>query len=621
MTKLILLIAGWADRPYSRRAILAGMATLLFIGVVAIPIAAQEGEDDPPPPALKLPKDDSDKNSEIHGRVIRADNGKPVRRAQVLVFDDRARASVVLRTATDQRGEFVFRKLGSGKFYFVAYAAGLVSSYDRSDDIVSLDGKNTAEVSLSLNRGAAISGRARYADNEPVVRQQMVLFRQQAEDVSEFPMASWFTNDKGEFRITELPPGTYLVGLAETRRRRPNYRDQMRDPRTGLAAVYYPSALSLKEASVISVGAGDEASDINITLMQDDLFSISGKVKWTISDQLLKDISVVVTRIGEPPPAYSSGRLWGLFVASRFDDGLNLSSLSGMLNETNHFRATTDESGAWTIGDLPPGKYSLQFKASLQRPPAHGGTTANSLPDELEIYFPTYVTKQVEVEVAESDVTGLVVELGRGSTISGVVADEGTPAADTVVAVSALAVDSPAPVEIGSISKPDRTFQLKGVGSGTVLVDAGISTSTGRYVRSMMLSGVDLLREPLRVAENADINGVQIQLGSDLATLTGKITNSEGEVLPGAYVLLATIDRSRWGRSSAFRMIKCNGSGEFSVGLPPGQYLALTLFMNPEYGGTTVDFMARYADRARMITLQSNERKQIELPLILNTPQ
>jgi hypothetical protein len=564
----------------------------------------------PPPPAA----DQRPKHSIIRGRVIGADDGKPVRRANVAVIVNITNYKDAIFTATDLHGEFTVKEVAAGTYYFMVTAPGLINPPIGTRDFVSVDGESNGEVTISLAHASAISGRVRYADKEPVVNKQMVLLRQDADGkAAALPLGPWATDDVGEFRISGLPPGTYIVGLAELTK-------SMNDPRTGLASVYYPSATELKDARAITVAESEEVRDIEITLLSDEQYSISGKVRRSGSSAFT-NITVTLTRKGDAASVFAIGTVMNLTTfAGKPERGLG-SFVGDFLASANDRQTTVDSEGSWSLGDLSPGIYRLRIKFPLGKLSHPNAVNDPNYLDSLDASGERFFgSKEIEVTIKDRDIGGLIVELTDGALISGTVHEDITVGEPTTVMVTGYFGENRSQSAGSALSRTNRAFKLQGVPAGSLLLDAFVVGSDERYVRSMTWSDVDLLREPLKVTDGAQIDAVQIDLGTDVAVLQGTVVGTSGSPAIGATVWLAPIDKSLWKRFSAFHSVRCDSNGKFEIRLPPGRYLALTWPIDANPLGSAFDFMTEHANQATTILLQPSETKQVELGFNLTPP-
>src|SRR5262245_15701045 len=151
-------------------------------------------------PAVAFAQEEPPKGeSTITGRVIYADTGRPVRRANVKLYTDVKRRSK-RSTAANVRGEFRFTDVVAGSYFVIAEVPGLLyprSSYTINEfgigsdtevdhTRVTVDGKDSARCEIRVVRAGSISGTITYADKEPVMNGRIVLFRRKNGVVAPF---------------------------------------------------------------------------------------------------------------------------------------------------------------------------------------------------------------------------------------------------------------------------------------------------------------------------------------------------------------------------------------------------------------------------------------------------
>jgi len=195
----------------------------------------------------------------IRGRVLSAETGSPLRRAQVRLSSPELRGGRVVTSDAD--GRYEFRDLPAGRYTMTASKGGYVSlqfrqrrAFEQGTPIELLDQQVIDKADFSLPRGSAITGRILDEFGEPVadafvqvMRYSYVNGRRQLTPSGRGGQ----TNDLGLYRIFGLPPGEYYVsamvrglemlslemgmtgGLAET---------------ASYAPTYYPGTASPAEA-------------------------------------------------------------------------------------------------------------------------------------------------------------------------------------------------------------------------------------------------------------------------------------------------------------------------------------------------------------------------------------
>lgn len=95
--------------------------------------------------------------------------------------------------------------------------------------------------------------------------------------ISNAPMQSIQTDDRGEFRIGGLQAGRYLVKALVEAPPLPEIRTDG-SPVINYGATYYPGARSAKSAATVLVHAGQETGGIEIKMLASSLLGISGRV-------------------------------------------------------------------------------------------------------------------------------------------------------------------------------------------------------------------------------------------------------------------------------------------------------------------------------------------------------
>src|SRR2546428_3324815 len=121
---------------------------------------------------------------------------------------------------TDQNGRFVFEQVAAGNYRVEVQKAGFVALSNPPQPpptITVAAGQSLDNVDFRLQRGGAITGRVLDANGEPMPDARIVPMRraQSSAPGSRFrpaPMQSGQqTNDLGEFRVSGLGPGEYLI--------------------------------------------------------------------------------------------------------------------------------------------------------------------------------------------------------------------------------------------------------------------------------------------------------------------------------------------------------------------------------------------------------------------------
>lgn len=567
--------------------------------------------------------------SVIRGRVVQAESRKPVRRAQVeLLAENRGNGPAHHVVVTNERGEFAFKGLSANGFLVNVNAPGFrfqAVKQDRGESsnqfdrpFITVDGMNTVDITIQLQRGAAISGRVTYADGEPVVRSRLVLFQKRGTQVTEFDLGRVFTNDRGEYRIAGLPAGAYLVGVAEDQFTGRSWNSDDDDPQPSLPAAYYPNANSTGRATPVELGNGTEVRGIDIALTENKLHTISGHVKWKGAASSLSGIRVEIVRTDDPTKLASFGNTLIALVATGREPGSTMRNLAYVTAfDDDGIRTNTDSNGSWSLKELAAGDYRVKVTAELPR--ASSNSTGNDGAEGYDLLysaFPANVVKEIDIAIADRDISSILIELAPGSSLTGTVS--GAEDLRTgMVEFAGVSATTGEPITNPRYNRADGSFQLKGLPPGRLWLNVASFLRQGHYVKSVRWGNQDLLREPIEIADGVDVRDVQVRLASDVATLAGTVTNDNGQTAAGVGILVMESDPRRWSLPSSAYFALAGLNGEFTMTLPPGDYLVMTWQISSTPYGTIRAFVERHAAKASRLSLGSSEQKQVDLRVMI----
>src|SRR5215831_199312 len=226
----------------------------------------------------------------LKGRVLAADSGSPLRRAQVRISSSDIGSKTTL---TDAQGRYEFKELPSGRFSvsvtksgFVTMQYGQTRPFEQGRPIELADAQLMEKVDVVLPRGSVLAGRVVDEVGEPVAEADVTAMRLQYQNGRRRLVPSGrnaSTNDLGQFRIYGLPPGEYYVsatframGPAMLDMLGPGATAQTNAAQSGYAATYYPSTPNPGEAQRVAVGVGQELPSVDIQLQPVKLARVSG---------------------------------------------------------------------------------------------------------------------------------------------------------------------------------------------------------------------------------------------------------------------------------------------------------------------------------------------------------
>src|SRR5262245_54905085 len=169
--------------------------------------SSAQAKDAPPPPTGR-----------ISGRVVTADNGRPVKRARVFVTA--AELPGGRGALTDDTGLFELSDLPAGRYTMTVSKSGFVSlSYGQRRPLQAgtplqlADGQELRGIEFRLPRGSVVAGHVydESGDVMPGVMVRVMRYEYLQGDRRLTNAGSAQTDDRGQYRVWGLMPGDYYV--------------------------------------------------------------------------------------------------------------------------------------------------------------------------------------------------------------------------------------------------------------------------------------------------------------------------------------------------------------------------------------------------------------------------
>jgi len=540
-------------------------------------------------PGMPPPRDNRGPQSgtaRISGRVVAAQTGMPLRRAQVQIISPEAQFRRA--ATTDGEGRFEFLELPAGRFSISASKAGYVTlqygqrrPFEPGTPLSVANGENVERIDFALIGGSVIVVRVTDDFGEPLAGAQIQVQRFQygpdgqrrLTPASSGVTFSSATDDRGEFRAFGLTPGEYVVsasvrsfGLVGTGN--PN------DVQEGFSPTFYPGTVSPAEAQAVSVAAGEERS-IQFAMTAARMSRISG---------------TVFTSDGRP----ASGAQ--LIVVTRQGGGMSTSGGGAVAAD-----------GSFSMSGIAPGEHSLEV-----RPQPRPGTT-----------FAEFAS--MPIVVSGTDIANVRIVTSKGVTLSGRVIFEGTSSRDGV----------PTPLRVMMMPVDPTSQPLFGVGgdpmSNGIVDDNGnfrLTSSAGRAflmvttppswaIKSITLEGDDVSDQPIDLTGRQSVSGVVIRMTDKLTQVSGRVSDGRGQLLRDYVVIIQAAEAkepivaSRW-----LRTARPDTSGRFETrGLRPGRYVVTAIEALEQGRQFAPEFQEELRRGAREFTLREGETVSLDLTL------
>lgn len=635
----------------------------------------------PPASPTQVPPSQPVGRSVIVGQVVDADSGRGVPSAVVQVgpllrvfgpsgFEESLSAytSGMRFVVADGDGRFVIRNLAKGSYALIIRMNGYVfSSFGQKRPgaptrEIELDGEQRLDdvVILAWKKGV-ITGVITDEAGAPAVGVSVrALRRTFAGGQARFASvtAGNRTDDRGEYRISGLDPGDYVIAVPSTVVTVPtpivaSYREasasgnaaeagrlqreaaslgpaltspaipssngysmlvaargrglmlpQAADAGSVYQTVFHPSVADPGQASVIALRSGEERAGVGLQLKVAGAFQISGRI-------VLSDGNVGPTQVS--------------LVTSSAEQ-----AIGGPGFETA--TALTDESGRFHFFGVPEGEYLIKV-LRIQRPVTPNTTTSIQAGGRVSTFasvtpdgpsdVSTLPTLWARMPVTvNGNIGDLSVPLAYGARMRGRIEFEGTTAPPTTgrgASINLVPADGRLSSEIPiARAGPDNQFTTAQYPPGRYFVSA--TPPSGRWwLKSIVYNGADLLRKPLTLS-TGEVAGVTITVTDRPTELHGTVRDRNNAVVSDATVALFPADYQTWIADGMTQRVlwsaTADKSGAFRfAAVIAGDYLVAAFPATVQRALQDPRFITELATAATRVTLQEGKPATVALTM------
>lgn len=563
-----VLIVTWAAALYSQQPSPRG--------ATSTPTTASASSNKPPAPTAR-----------VSGRVVAADTGRPLRLASVTLM---AQPSKVVRiTLTDAQGRYEFTSVAAGRYGLTASKEGYVfvsdNPFSGGRGVEILDGQNE-EVDFSLARGSVITGRITDEFGEPVagvtVQAARYQFRPSGErqlmmgSSGNYYMPS-STNDRGEFRIFGLRPGSYYVsaraeasdavGLSQGGG---GLTDMSSDD--GLAPTFYPGTTNLAEAQSVRVDLAREAS-VSFALVPARMARVSGTVRNS-QGQPVSNARVMLT---------SKTGIYG-----------------GWFGDAN---AELSASGEFTLANVAPGEYLLDVRP--------GNTRSTDGRHEFATVPISVGGEDIAVAITTSPgitVSGRMIFEGESHTVRQNLRVDAIPEEDARNMLSMFGG--------GEQIDGEGRFSIPGVFGRVVFRVGGLPINV--MLKSVTLNGVDITNSAFDATTGDDITDLRIVVVDKQARIFGYARDVRGEIQTNYRIVVYPTHLKQGDVTVRFQHnASPNVKGQFNMNrMPPGEYVALAVKGVQPGEEWDPELRKRIEQLGKRFTLKEGETLDLEVPYV-----
>jgi hypothetical protein len=515
----------------------------------------------------------------ITGRIVAADTGNPIARAQVQISSPALPKE--RQAMTDAGGRYEITGLPAGRYkLFVARLGFVTIEYGQSRplepgrDLELFDGQTVDGVDFALSRGGVITGRVTDQHGEPQPGLAMNAMRfswgpngtRSLERSSGGFFGGIITDDLGQFRIYGLVPGSYVVAAAMV----PGIFIGPRPAPEGLT--YYPGTANVDEAQPVDVEMGREAV-VHFSLVNTRLARVTG---------------TIVDSDGRPL-AWRSVTL-----ASRGDAGSAFRSAG-----------TTRPDGTFEIPSVAPGHYTIEVSPLRTEPSDH-----------QFVSFP--------ISVDGHDVTDLLISAKHAATVSGRVIWEGTsPQPFATLHISVAAPDqqmAPARVSFGgsgtaAVDAKGR-FTIVGVNGHVVFRTSFTGRAETWNLKAVKFGGADITDTGYHVID--DMDGIEVVLTDRETRVSGSARDARNQpVADYVVVFLPSEVKSGIDTRRFVQTARPDQQGRYQAkGLPPGEYVAAAFESLSRDGHYNPEFQKRMRAVAKPFRLKEGQELALDFALV-----
>jgi len=556
---------------YFDRRHLTGLAVALgLVGLSACAHTSAAGPAMPGPAAAPPATVAGPPAGRLSGTITDLQTGAPIEGVRVSVGSPSL--DTPRQTTTDRAGRYAVELLPVGSFTVSAGADTYVDSgfafrrLERTQGSITLaDQQHQDDVDIRLTREATISGRISDESGVPAAGAVINVLRPHFSNGQRLlaTLGITRTDRDGRFRVAGLGPGDYYVTAFEP------------DPAVTTAIVsthsptYFPGSADAAGARRIRVAWAADVVGINFVVR---------RVPWTRVVGMAK-------RADNAPLRFAA-----IIMQPNDPEGLSVGPQLG---------ATWLPDGGFVFEQVPPGDYIIRALGEID--------------DNDPMLFGS-----LPLTVDGQDITGRVLTLARGATLSGRVrfTSHGSAAPD----VTQLRLY--APLQDGSKfgGEPkgrmgsDGRFSLVGVDAGSRLIRA-LQVPAPWSLERVTQRGRDITDTPISIQQGQRLQDVELIFTDSAPTVSGVVRTPSGRIIVDGLVVAFPVDRALWRATSRhIGWARTDWQGHYDIGpLPPGQYLLVSV---SEYDETdlfereTLDQLSR---QATGLTLATGQKRALDL--------
>ncbi len=536
----------------------------------------------------------AEKPGRVSGKVLNAITGEPVRKATVTMqpagaqqmqggppgFGGGMRGGS--SAATDNAGNFVFENVTPGRYRVSGEKTGFIRSTfgGRGGGIGSevnvSAGSDKADVVVRMTPQGIVSGRILDEDGEPMEGVSVSLIRPTYFQAQRRMMGQGAnqTNDRGDFRITNVAPGKYYVLVQ--RLSMGGAPIQQGKEEFGYPRLYFPGVETMEQAQRVEVGAGQEFSGVQMTLRKVRVYRVKGRVA------------------GVEAPAADQGRNrrgggGGMVVQLRADGSSG--DMGFGFGPPGMGGGQVRPDGTFELASITPGAYKL---------------TVNSFEGGRPKVFGS-----MKLSVGNNNVDSIVVSPSPVVSFQGKVTVEGDKTLVNLKQVR-IQVQGEMPFNQPLEVAEDGSFTLKDLSPEKYKVS--LAQLPNAYVKAINVGGQDIRETGIDLSGGGG-GPMEVILSTKIAKVDGMVEKQKQDDAPGTVIV------AKVGPNSELTFInltaRVEDAGKFSIAnLPPGEYKIFAFEEVDTATASDPEFLKKFEDRAGSVKIGEGESKSLSLKQI-----
>jgi protocatechuate 3,4-dioxygenase beta subunit len=526
-------------------------------------------------------------NCTVEEHVLLASGEQPLKKVTIRIFSDDEEENSYT-TLTDAEGHFKIEAIKPGHYNVRIERNGFLEAGKHrgryhSQALTLKLGQELNDLVYRMQPAAVIAGKIVDAEGDPVAGAIIYVTRSGSGARSNVPFGGYQrTNDLGEYRIFDLPPGRYLIlahplpvpatPSAEIENAASSKTETVYVP------TYYPGVMDKSQATAIELHAGDQVP-ANLALVMSSSFRIRGTV------------SALPIAVGSE---------------------IRIAAVSKTDSNLHNSGGSIDKDGKFEIRNVLPGSYTL------------------SLVTSGDGRFSQEINTGQTVEITNTDVNGLQIQPAPNGQVNGQFHVDFGQKVDWSQTTVRLDPDEDSggssSSRFGGVSsrfsevKSDGSFELKNVPAGTYHL---IASSRAQAMRDYFVKSINLGSKD--VSDTGFTTGgasysLDIMISTKGAIVEGTVLDTKDQPVVDAEVV-AIPDPTRRKRRDLYQQDSTDQRGHFTLhGLNPGRYTVIA-FEDLDDDYSDPDFLKSYEGRGQSVEIKEGERKTVQLKVVPSTEE